>query len=193
MKVSRQQAGENRVRVLNLASRRFRERGFQGVSVADLMQEAGLTHGGFYKQFESKEDLIAQACALAISDNLEAYKQLAARNRRRAVKAIATELLSAIHRDDPAEGCVIAALGAEVSRADPATRHQVTNGINDILDLLAGLMPGRSEKEARQKAVAAYTTIIGAILLARAVDDPKMSDEILKTARTSVMAMAAVS
>jgi TetR/AcrR family transcriptional regulator, transcriptional repressor for nem operon len=188
MKVTRQQARENRARVLRLASRRFRERGFQGVSVADLMNEAGLTHGGFYKQFESKEDLISQACALGIRENLEGYKQLAAENKRNAVKSIAAGMLSALHRDVPAEGCVMAALGPDVSRADPSTRHEVTQGIKSILDWLSRLIPGNSEKRTREKAVATYATIVGAVMLARAVDEPKLSEEILKAARASITA-----
>ncbi len=165
MKVTRQQAGENRARVLRLAARRFRERGFAGVSVADLMHEAGLTHGGFYKQFASKQDLIAQACALGLHENLEAYKQLGAKNGLDAIKAVAAEMLSAIHRDLPSEGCLMAALGGDVSRGDRATRREVTKGIKNILDCLHELDQANSKKKAREKAVAAYATVIGAMML----------------------------
>lgn len=188
MKVTRQQAGENRARVLRLAARRFRERGFAGVSVADLMHEAGLTHGGFYKQFASKRDLIAQACALGLHENLEAYKQLGAKNGLNAIKAVAAEMLSAIHRDLPSEGCVMAALGGDVSRGERATRREVTKGIKNILDCLHELAPVSSNKRARKQALATYATIVGAITLSRAVDDPKLSDEILKAARASLVA-----
>lgn len=188
MKVTRKQAGENRARVLRLASRRFRERGFQGISVADLMHEAGLTHGGFYKQFASKDDLISQACALSIRENLEGYKQLAAGNRRNAVRSIATGMLSAIHRDVPAEGCVMAALGPDLSRADPSTRHEVTEGIKNILNWLTELIPGSSRKRNRENALATYATIVGAVLLARAVNEPELSEEILKAAQASIVA-----
>jgi TetR/AcrR family transcriptional regulator, transcriptional repressor for nem operon len=190
MKVTRQQAGENRARVLRLAARRFRERGFAGVGVADLMHEAGLTHGGFYKQFASKQDLIAQACALGLHENLEAYQQLGAKNGLDAIKAVAAEMLSAIHRDLPSEGCLMAALGGDVSRGDRATRREVTKGIKNILDCLHELIRANSKKKAREKAVAAYATVIGAMMLSRAVDDPKLSEEILQAARTSVLAAA---
>ena len=168
MKVTRQQAGENRARVLRLAARRFRERGFAGVSVADLMHEAGLTHGGFYKQFVSKRDLIAQACALGLHENLEAYKQLSAKNGLNAIKAVAAEMLSALRRDLPSEGCVMAALGGDVSRGERATRREVTKGIKNILDCLHELAPASSTKRAREQALATYATIVGAITAARA-------------------------
>lgn len=188
MRVSRQQAEENRARVLRLAARRFRERGFQGVSVADVMQEAGLTHGGFYKQFASKDALIAEACALGLRENLEAYRQLATSKGRRAVRSIAHGMLSADHRDVSAEGCVMAALGPDVSRADPPTRREVTEGIKHILDELAESVPGRSRKRRREQALAAYAMIVGAILLARAVDEEKLSEEILTAAQAFIPA-----
>jgi TetR/AcrR family transcriptional repressor of nem operon len=186
MKVTRQQAAENRTRVLNLASRRFRERGFRGLGVADLMNEAGLTHGGFYKQFKSKEDLIAQACAVAIGENLVGYQRLAAQNKRSAFKSTAAGMLSAGHRDAPAEGCVLAALGPDISRADPSTRHEITKGIKNIVDWLGGLIPGNSRKKIREKSLASYATIVGAIVLARAVDEPELSKEILNAALASI-------
>ena len=111
-RVTRQQAGENRARVLRLAARRFRERGFAGVSAADLMHEAGLTAAGvLYRQFVSKRDLIAQACALGLHENLEAYKQLGAKNGLNAIKAVAAEMLSALRRDLPSGGTVHGCLG----------------------------------------------------------------------------------
>lgn len=191
MKVTRQQAAENRIRVLNLASRRFRERGFHGLGVADLMNEAGLTHGGFYKQFKSKEDLIAQACAAAISDNLAGYQQLAAQNEGSAFESIVAGMLSAGHRDAPAEGCVLAALGPDISRADPSTRHEVTKGIKNILDCLGGLMSGNSRMRIREKSLSTYATIVGALVLARAVDEPELSEEILNAAQASITVTAA--
>ncbi|HEU4679510.1 MAG TPA: TetR/AcrR family transcriptional regulator [Terrimicrobiaceae bacterium] len=188
MRVSRQKAEENRARVVRLAARRFRERGFQGVSVADVMREAGLTHGGFYKQFASKDALIAQACALGLGENLAAYQELTASRGRRAVRSIAEGMLSADHRDVPAEGCVMAALGPDVSRADPPTRREVTEGIKRILAALIEAVPGRSRKKRREQALAAYAMIVGAILLARAVDEKKLSQEILAAAQGSIVA-----
>jgi TetR/AcrR family transcriptional repressor of nem operon len=186
MKVTRQQAAENRNRVLNLASRRFRERGFHGLGVADLMHEAGLTHGGFYKQFKSKEDLIAQACALAIGENLAGYQQFATQNKRSAFKSVARGMLSVGHRDARAEGCVLAALGPDISRAGPSTRHEVTKGIKTIVDCLGGLIPGKSRKRIREKSLSTYATIVGALVLARAVDEPELSEKVLKSALRSI-------
>jgi TetR/AcrR family transcriptional repressor of nem operon len=88
---------------------------------------------------------------------------------------VAAGMLSAGHRDAPAEGCVLAALGPDISRADPSTRHEVTKGIKNILDCLGGLISGSSSKKIRQKSLSTYATIVGALVLARAVDEPELS------------------
>jgi hypothetical protein len=132
---------------------------------------------------------LSQACALGIRENLEGYRQLAGQTKRRAISSIAAGMLSTIHRDVP-EGCVMAALGPDLSRANLSTRQEVTRGIKNILDWFSELIPGKSKTRGREKAVATYATIVGALLLARAVDDPKLSEEILKTARASTTANA---
>ncbi len=183
MRVTRQKASENRQRVLRLAARRFRERGLGGIGVAELMNEAGLTHGGFYKQFASKDDLAVQACAWAIADNVASYRELAENST---FSSAVSALVSVGHRDTPGEGCVLAALGAEIARSEEPLRREVTEGVRKILDSLAGLVPGRSQKRSREKAVVAYAAIVGALIIARAVDDPELSGEILKSVRGSL-------
>src|SRR3954467_1835598 len=116
MKESREQAAQNRERIVEAAARLFRERGFDGIGVADLMNEAGLTHGGFYGHFSSKDDLIAEASARALGSSLAQFSELARRRAADPLAAIATAYLSKGHRDNPGEGCVLAALGADVSR-----------------------------------------------------------------------------
>src|SRR5213593_477266 len=111
MKVSRERAAQNRERILDAAARLFRERGFEGIGVADLMKTAGLTHGGFYGHFSSKEDLMAQACARALARSLEAWSKRAERIPDDPLLSIAGGYLSSKHRDDPGAGCVLAALG----------------------------------------------------------------------------------
>jgi TetR/AcrR family transcriptional repressor of nem operon len=184
MRVTRQQAAENRSRVLRLASLRFRERGLRDVGVAGLMQEAGLTHGGFYKQFSSKEELITRACAAAIWENLEGYRGVAAGDKRHPLKATVEAMLSMEHVENWRDGCAMAALGPEIARGDAETRREVTKGVRAIVDWLASLVTGR---RARKRALASYATIVGALLLARAVDEKELSEEFLEAAREALL------
>lgn len=184
MRVTRQQSQENRQRVLCLAARRFREQGFQGLGVAELMAEAGLTHGGFYKQFASKDDLAAEAGAKALAENLATYETLA--KRHLTISGVTTALLTERHRDNPGTGCMLAALGTDIARAGPGMQRTTTGGVRKLLDCLAALVPGRPKKKARERALAAYATMVGALVVARAVDDPALSREILLAARASL-------
>lgn len=187
MRVTRQQAIENRNRVLHLAARRFRERGLDGVGVADLMRDAGLTHGGFYKQFNSRESLAAEACAAAIAENLAGYQELARQDPKNVLAHVISAAISDLHRDSPGEGCLLAAAGADISRANATVREMVTDGVRKIVDFLAGLMPGRSRKQTRRRAIAAYATVVGSLVVARAVNDPAFATEILTAARESLL------
>lgn len=179
MKVSREQAALNRGRIVDTAARLFREKGYDGIGVADLMKGAGLTHGGFYGHFGSKQDLLAEACAHALGGSLEHWHKLAASSPSAAWAAIRSAYLSPEHRDHPELGCAITALGGDVARAGPAARHALTEGANAQLALLEALMAGADPAERRRQALAAYAGMIGAVLLARAVDDTALSGEIL--------------
>src|SRR5436309_11144840 len=141
MKVSREQAAQNRERILEAAGQRFREVEFEGIGVADLMKEAGLTHGGFYGHYSSKDDLIAEATARALMHSLALFRQVAERGTADPLSAIATAYLTRSHRDKPGEGCLLAALGADVSRQGPAVRRTVTDHLRSAVDLLATLIP----------------------------------------------------
>jgi TetR/AcrR family transcriptional regulator, transcriptional repressor for nem operon len=188
MKASREQAAANRERILDEATRLFRERGFNGIGVADVMKSAGLTHGGFYGHFSSKEDLIAQVCQRATGTMLDTWKRAADNNARDPLAAIALPYLSTEHRDRPGTGCLIAALGPEVSRQAAPVRHAVTEGLRSALDTLARLTPGTSAAAKRKKAIATFAGMVGALVIARAVDDRKLSDEILKAVSATITA-----
>jgi TetR/AcrR family transcriptional repressor of nem operon len=190
MKVSREQAAANRERILDVASRLFRERGLDGIGVADLMQGAGLTHGGFYGHFASKEELMALACDRALSDSLERWRARAARGGKNPLPAIAKPYLSTRHRDDPGAGCALAALGAEVSRHAPPVRRAFTEGLRPLVDVLADAVPGKTRAARRRKALAIVAGMVGALVLARAVDDSELSQEILKAAEVAVESTA---
>ena len=179
MKVTREQAAQNRERIIETAARLFRERGFEGIGVADLMKEAGLTHGGFYGHFSSKEDLIAEASTRALMRSLAVLSKVAERAPGDPLSAIAAVYLTRRHRDNPGAGCLLAALGPDVSRQGPTVRRAVTGYVSSAVDLLTKLVPGKSRAARRQKAIGTYATWVGAMVLARAVDDRVLSQEIL--------------
>ena len=144
MKVSREQAAQNRERIVEAAAQLFRERGFDGIGVADLMQEAGLTHGGFYGHFSSKEDLIAEASARALTRSLALWRNCAEGASGDPLSAGAGVYLTSKHRDNPGAGCLLAALGPDVSRQGPPVRRAVTGYVRAAVDLLTKLVPGKS-------------------------------------------------
>jgi TetR/AcrR family transcriptional repressor of nem operon len=176
MKVSREQVAEHRERILDSAAKLFREHGLDGIGVADLMKSAGLTHGGFYGHFASKEELMALACARALEHSVEKW-------RARSLSELVRSYLSTRHRDNPGAGCALATLAGDVSRQGALVRRAVTGGLRSLVEVLAQKVPGKTAAAKRRKALAMYSTMVGALLLARAVDDPKLSEEILQAAR----------
>ena len=188
MKVSREQAAQNRERIVEAAAQLFRERGFDGIGVADLMKAAGLTHGGFYGHFSSKDDLIAEASARALTRSLALWGKLAERASGDPLSAVAGAYLTSRHRDNPGAGCLLAALGPDVSRQGPLVRRAVTGYVRSAVDLLTKLVPGKSGAARREKAISTYATLVGAMVIARAVDDRALSQEILDAGLASVKA-----
>ena len=186
MKVTRQQAERNRERVLDVAGRLFREKGFDGIGVDDLMKGAGLTHGGFYANFKSKEELVAESCERTLAELVEGWNKVAGEANGDPLKAVVAGYLSSSHCDDPGNGCVLAALGADVARKSPAVRHAVTEGLRPFIELLTRSVPGRSRVARRRRALAIYAGLVGAMVLARAVDDPALSKQILQAVAASV-------
>src|SRR5205814_1069742 len=179
MKVSREQAAQNRDRIVEAAARLFRERGFEGIGIADLMKEAGLTHGGFYGHFSSKEHLIAEASAQALTHSLTLWSELAERTSGDPLSAIAGAYLTSTHRDNPGAGCLLAALGPDVARQGTAVRRAVTEHVRSAVELLTKLVPGNSKAARKQKAITTYATLVGAMVMARAIGDRALSQEIL--------------
>ena len=190
MRVNRQQAAASREKILESAARRFRERGLDGIGVADLMKDAGFTHGGFYAHFESKEDLMAQACARALDGSLERWRRLSDVAPNDALHAIVEHYLSPRHLADPGAGCAIAALGPDLARHGPGVRGVVTASLRGLMEILARAMPGRTRTARRKKALAAYASLVGAVVLARAVDDAALAREILGAVSDDVTSRA---
>lgn len=180
MKVSRAQAEKNRDRVIDVAAALFRERGFDGIGLTSLMKAAGLTHGGFYGQFKSKEDLAAQASGRALAGNLQKWSSLIDGAAGDPLRELVAFYLSEDHRDARGQGCAVAALGPDAARHGGALRSTFTEGIGVYLEILSKMMPGRSAAERRRKAMATLAQMVGAIVLARAVDDADLSKDVLE-------------
>ncbi|MER6173032.1 TetR/AcrR family transcriptional regulator [Streptosporangium sp. NPDC001681] len=177
-RVSQAQAQENRKRVVEAASRLFRERGTQ-VSVADLMKECGLTHGGFYKQFASKEALVDEATAHAFDEF--ARRRTAGPERHAAQQALIDTYLSVEHRDNPADGCPVAGLATDMARelGDHEAHRVYAEGVSDFAELLA---------TEDQDGITRLCTMLGALVLARATKGFPLSEEILTAARAALTA-----
>ena len=177
MRVSKEQAAENRARILSEAARLFRERGLSGVGVDALTEAAGLTHGSLYSQFGSKERLAAEAMEEAMAGS--ALARIPQDAGPDALAGIVASYLSTAHRDRPGKGCAFAALGCEVARQGPTLRKTFTAGVRIAVARLAPLLPGSRRKMREDRALALLSGMVGALILARAVDDPALSDQIL--------------
>jgi TetR/AcrR family transcriptional regulator, transcriptional repressor for nem operon len=185
MKVTREQAVQNRERVVETAAKLFREHGFGGIGVADLMKSAGLTHGGFYGNFGSKEALMAESVSYAMDKSLQSMDKLDGMAPADRLGAFAGAYLSPAHRDTPGNGCCIAALGPEVARV-PAVKRSLTEGVRKQVDKLTTAMAPATGEEQRQAALVAMASMVGALVLARAVDDQALSDEFLTAVHSAL-------
>ncbi len=186
MRVSRLQAAENRERILDVATRLFRERGIDGIGLDDIMKSAGLTHGGFYGHFKSKEDLVAQACARAVSRMRQNWTNVIEQSTGDPLEALAATYLTPKHRDGAGRGCPMAALGPEVARQSHTVRRVFTDELRPFLQYLSSVVQGNSTSRRRQKALAAYASLVGALVVSRTVDDPELSNEVLAAVAASL-------
>ena len=174
MKVSREQRAEHRRRILNAAGRLFRAKGFHEVTVAEVMHAAGLTHGGFYRHFASKDDLVAETLAHVLRRDPDSAFDLS---------AFVDRYLSPRHREAMATGCPVAGLAADTRRQRPPARAALTAGLRAHLDRMSVAMPGTNAAARRRAAIGSWSAMVGAVILARAVDDQALSDEVLEQTR----------
>jgi TetR/AcrR family transcriptional regulator, transcriptional repressor for nem operon len=178
MRVSKEKAAENRERILKAASRLVRERGISSVGVDALAEAAGMTHGSLYSQFGSKERLVEEAVAHAIVTKGQEVPEAFA------VSDYVSEYLSTAHRDMPGSGCPFAALCCEIPRQGRGVRERFTAGVWGMIGLLSGRMDsGLKPRQREEKALATVASLVGALVLARAVSDPKLSDDILRATK----------
>jgi TetR/AcrR family transcriptional regulator, transcriptional repressor for nem operon len=191
-RVSRQQTDANRAAITEAATRLIRERGVDRLSVADLMAAAGLTHGGFYGHFESKQQLAATACRHAFEQSVQRWNRrvASAADAASARATIIEGFLSRASRNSPGTSCPATALAADVAREaiEAPIRTSYVQGVEALLEILASLEPDKDAVSARRAAVADFSLLLGALLLARATAGHALSDECLAAAHEQLLA-----
>ena len=181
MRVSKERAAQNREKILASAARLFRERGIGATGVDSITADAGLTHGGLYSQFGSKEAIAAEAIRFALARSKGVWQRTAQRTGgKQALRAIVAAYLSTAHRDSPGHGCVVASLGSDIARQPRRVRQAFTRALKDELEFLSRLI-GNGDSHGSEAAIVAFASMAGALILARAVNDATLSDRILRT------------
>ena len=192
MRYSREHKLETHARIVKRASVRLREKGAHGIGVADLMKDAGLTHGGFYAHFDSREALVIEAFAYAMDRSTERWRKLGEQTPPdKRLATIVDSYLTTVHRDDPGHGCAVPTLGAEIARESPKTRKAFAAKLEQMVDMLAEQIPALPRKTARKQAMATLATMMGTLVLARIGGNGEFSDEILAAGREAVLGRAA--
>ena len=187
MRVSRTQAAENRQTAISVASRLFREHGFEGIGIKDLMKGAGLTQGAFYKQFASKDDLATQASRRALENSSRRWSAAATANPKDPLGAVIAFYLSMAHRAERMDGCPVVALGSDAARQGADVKASFEAGIREYLEMLGNWVSEADGEEPGGKAMAILSTMVGAVLLSRAVNDERLSKRFLQAAAESVL------
>ena len=182
----KEQKAQTREQIVKAASQAFRAQGIAEVSIPALMGQLGLTHGGFYAHFPSKDALVAEACARPLLNRTAALAS--APTDVETLQQVITAYLSPRQRDNPAESCPLPSLSGELARANPEVRHTFTAGLQSYLERIAALLPAEVAERAPDQELALVASMVGAVLLARAVDDPNLSDRILAACRQSALA-----
>jgi TetR/AcrR family transcriptional repressor of nem operon len=179
MRKSRQETSETRQRIVEAASVEFRRNGIGGTGLSGLMTAAGLTHGGFYRHFQSKDQVVAEACGAAIDGLISELEEVA---DNRGFDAIVGHYLSAHHRDALDQSCPYAALGSELVRSNDQVRAIATQGLERVIGVLAAQSESGNSESERARALVAMSTMMGALTLSRMASHPALSAEILETA-----------
>ena len=188
MRYSKEHKQDTHSRIVKKASVRLREKGAHGIGVADLMKEAGLTHGGFYAHFDSREALVIEAFTYASGRSRDFWRKIVEQtppDKRLAL--IVDTYLGSAHRDDPGHGCAIASLGADIAREGPKTRKAFAAELEHLIDLIADQIQDTPRKAARKQATATLATLVGALLMARIAGNGEFSDEIMAAGREAAL------
>ena len=188
MRYTKEHKQETHARIVRKASVRLREKGAHGIGVADLMKEAGLTHGGFYAHFDSRDALVLEAFSYAMDRTTERWRAMAEQTPpEKRFAAIVENYLSTLHRDDPGHGCAITALGPDVARESARTRKAFAVKLDEMIEMMADQLPDLPRQAARARAIAALSTMAGALVLSRVAGTGEFSDEILDAGREAVL------
>jgi TetR/AcrR family transcriptional repressor of nem operon len=188
MRYSKDHKAETHERIVKNASVRLREGGAASIGVADLMKEAGLTHGGFYAHFASRDALIGEAFSHAMDQTVKRWRKRAEEAQEgKELASIVTRYLTSQHRDDVGNGCALPSLGAEVLRADTKTRKAIAAKLEEMIDIIAEQMPAPTTKAARREAIRTLATMMGSLILARMAGTGEFSEEILAAGRQSIL------
>ena len=191
MRYTKEHKQETHARIVRKASVRLREKGAHGIGVADLMKEAGLTHGGFYAHFDSREALVIEAFNYAMDRSTERWRKLAEQTPpEKRFAAIVESYLTTIHRDDPGHGCAVPTLGPEIAREGAKARKAFAARLDEMIEMMADQLPELPRKAARAQAIAALSTMAGALVLSRVAGTGEFSEEILGAGREAALAQA---
>jgi TetR/AcrR family transcriptional regulator, transcriptional repressor for nem operon len=191
MRYSKEHKFQTHARIVKRASVKLREKGAHGIGVADLMKEAGLTHGGFYAHFDSRDALMIEAFSHAMDRSTEHWrKQSEGTPAEKRLVGIVNTYLSPEHRDNPGQGCAVPALAAEIARESTKTRKAFAGRMEQMVDMLARQFHGLPAKAARKRAMATLATMMGTLVMARVAGSGELSDEILKSGRDTILERA---
>jgi TetR/AcrR family transcriptional repressor of nem operon len=191
MRRSKADTARTRERIVETASKQFRRHGISEAGLSRLMAAAGLTHGGFYRHFASKDQLVTEAChkaLLSLMDGLEAH--IAGKSPNHALPLLLETYLSRTHRDQPAAGCVLAALGSELARSDAATRDAATDGFLRLAGLIARQLKTLPPNEAQDRSLVIAAAMVGAITLSRILTDAPISNALLRATKNYILKAA---
>lgn len=192
MRYSKEHKQETHAQIVKKAATRLREKGAHGIGVADLMKDAGLTHGGFYAHFDSREALVIEAFNYAMDRATERWRKVTAEVvPEKRLSTIVDGYLSAAHRDDPGQGCAVPALGAEIARESLKTRKAFALKLDQMIDMITDQIQDVPRKTARKQAMATLATMMGTIVMSRIAGNGEMSDEILSAGREAALGRAA--
>lgn len=191
MRVSREKFAENREKIMNAAGVLFRERGFDGVGVADIMKAAGLTHGGFYGHFSSKDHLALEVSRALVEKVKLRWHAIIEGAPERGLEALLEHYLSRHAIDDPGGSCVFAALAQEVARSQGAVRAVFNDGLAELVDILTGLVAGKTAEERQREAILTLSAMMGGVILGRAVEDRALSDAFVFETRSALLRQVA--
>jgi TetR/AcrR family transcriptional regulator, transcriptional repressor for nem operon len=191
MRYSKEHKFQTHARIVKKASVKLREKGAHGIGVADLMKDAGLTHGGFYAHFDSRDALVIEAFTHAMDRSTARWRKLSEETPvEKRLSKIVNTYLAPVHRDDLGHGCAVPALAAEIARESVKTRRVFSGRMEQMIDMLAEQFHGMPRKAARKEAVAALATMMGSLVMARVAGNGELSEEILKSGRDAVLGRA---